>query len=212
MGGHKRGDLASQLCIDSVQISTGAGTGKTTAFQGLLTPLTIERMGTQHRAAIEYANRRIGKAAMMNWSLREWGRPLCRPASRQQDVRDLVRRFQITGSGRTHRFRRPLPGQSPSLRPRRSRHGVSTQERDLQALTTRISRTIVAGNGDVQTTPLFRRPERHADRDDRLDILQPRFRRVNRHGEMALKGLNRARGAPVLASAAMITVALTTSR
>ncbi|HOA12355.1 MAG TPA: protein phosphatase 2C domain-containing protein [Myxococcota bacterium] len=77
MGGHKRGDLASQLCIDSVrEFLTGAGTGKTIAFfKGLLDKPFDDRAVWERSicAAIEYANRRIVKAAMMNRELAGMG-------------------------------------------------------------------------------------------------------------------------------------------
>jgi PPM family protein phosphatase len=77
MGGHKRGDLASQLCIDSVrEFLTGAGTGKTIAFFKNLLDKPFDDRAVWERnicASIEYANRRIVRAAAANRELAGMG-------------------------------------------------------------------------------------------------------------------------------------------
>jgi protein phosphatase len=77
MGGHKRGDLASQICTESVrEFLTGGGSGKTIAFFRNLFDKPFDERAIWERgicAAIEYANRKIVRAASMNRELAGMG-------------------------------------------------------------------------------------------------------------------------------------------
>jgi protein phosphatase len=77
MGGHQRGDLAANLCVDSIrEWFTGTGRDEQRSFLGeMLRPLTDRRPREERDlvASIEYANRLIFDMASSNPALRGMG-------------------------------------------------------------------------------------------------------------------------------------------
>lgn len=75
MGGHRRGDLASQICIDSVRDFLG-GRGARKTIMNFRKMLELDGRANWEKsisAAIEYANRRIYKVSLSNRDLAGMG-------------------------------------------------------------------------------------------------------------------------------------------
>ncbi len=75
MGGHRRGDLASQICIDSVREFLGGSSARKT-IMNFRRMLELDGRAAWEKnicASIEYANRRIFKASVANRDLAGMG-------------------------------------------------------------------------------------------------------------------------------------------
>ena len=90
MGGHKRGDLASQMCGKSVnEFLTGTGKGKTVAFFRSLLDKPFDERAVWERticAAIEFANRRIARVAASSPELAGMGTTVVSAGFRQDTM------------------------------------------------------------------------------------------------------------------------------